>query len=245
MKNLITLILAAGLGKRMRSDLPKVIHKINGKELVKYVIAQAKETGSNEIWLIIGHKGEMVREATKDLNVNYVVQSEQLGTGHAVMQAEKVLKGKTGDVLILCGDVPLLKPETLISLRNYHVNSGSVATVLTTEFEDPFGYGRIIKDISGNITRIVEQKDANEEEKRVKEINSGVYIIDKNELFNSLKHISSDNASKEYYLTDVIGILSGHNKKIGTYLVKDNTEIQGINTLEQLTQAESIMNARN
>lgn len=245
MKNLITLILAAGLGKRMKSDLPKVIHKINGKELVKYVIAQAKETGSNEIWLIIGHKGEMVREATKNLNVNYVVQNEQLGTGHAVMQAEKVLEGKTGDVLILCGDVPLLKPETLINLRNYHVKRGSVATVLTTEFEDPFGYGRIIKDSSGNITRIVEQKDAGEEEKKVKEINSGVYIIDKTELFNSLKHISSDNASREYYLTDVIGILSEQKKKVGTYLVKDNTEIQGINTLEQLAQAESIMNARN
>lgn len=244
MKKLITLILAAGLGKRMKSDLPKVIHKIDGKELVKYVIAQARETGSDEIWLIIGHKGEMVREATKELSVNYVEQKEQLGTGHAVMQAEKVLEGKSGDVLILCGDVPLLKPETLISLRKYHSASGSVATVLTTEFDDPFGYGRIIKDKNGNILRIVEQKDASEEEKSVKEINSGVYIIDRNELFSSLKNISSDNASREYYLTDVIGILTAQNKIVTTFLTKDNTEIQGINTLEQLEQAESIIKAR-
>lgn len=244
MKKLITLILAAGLGKRMKSDLPKVIHRINGKELVKYVISQATDTGSDEIWLIIGHKGELVREATKDLGVNYVEQKEQLGTGHAVMQAEKVLEGKSGDILILCGDVPLLRSETLINMRKFHKSSGAVATVLTTEFNDPFGYGRIIKDNKGNILRIVEQKDASEEEKSVKEINSGVYIIDKNELFSSLKHISSDNAGGEYYLTDVIGILTGQNKKVSTFLTHDNTEIQGINTIEQLLQAESIILAR-
>jgi UDP-N-acetylglucosamine diphosphorylase/glucosamine-1-phosphate N-acetyltransferase len=244
MKKLITLILAAGLGKRMKSDLPKVIHRINGKELVKYVISQATDTGSDEIWLIIGHKGELVREATKDLGVNYVEQKEQLGTGHAVMQAENVLEGKSGDILILCGDVPLLRSETLINMRKFHNSSGAVATVLTTEFNDPFGYGRIIKDKKGNILRIVEQKDASEEEKSVKEINSGVYIIDKNELFSSLKHISSDNAGGEYYLTDVIGILTGQNKKVSTFLTHDNTEIQGINTIEQLLQAESIMLAR-
>ncbi len=244
MKKLFTLILAAGLGKRMQSDLPKVIHKINGKELVKYVIDQARQTGSDEIWLITGHKGELVREATKDLNVNYVEQKEQLGTGHAVMQAEEALDGKSGDVLILCGDVPLLRPETLKDLRTYHINSGSIATVLTTEFEDPFGYGRIIKDSSGNILKIVEQKDATEDEKTVKEINSGVYIIDREELFSALKHISSDNASREYYLTDVIGILKNYGKKVGTYLVSDNTEIQGINTIEQLKTAEGIMNSR-
>ncbi|MBU4487088.1 MAG: NTP transferase domain-containing protein [Candidatus Delongbacteria bacterium] len=245
MKKLITLILAAGKGKRMKSDLPKVIHKINGRELVKYVIDQAKETGSDEIWLITGHKSELVREATRELGVNYVEQKEQLGTGHAVLQAEEKLKGKSGDVLILCGDVPLLKPSTLKKFRELHNSSNSVATVMTTEFDDPFGYGRIIKDLSGNIIRIVEQKDANEEEKAIKEINSGVYIIDKSELFDSLKHISSDNASREYYLTDVIGILTMQNKKVKTYLIKDNTEILGINTVEQLKLAESIIKSRN
>ncbi len=245
MRKLYTVILAAGLGKRMRSDLPKVIHKINGKELVKYVISQAKEAGSDEIWLVIGHKGELVKDATKGLGVNYVIQNEQLGTGHAVMQAEKALEGKTGDVLILCGDVPLLRPQTIKELRDNHAASGAVATVLTTEFYDPFGYGRIIKDGSGNILRIVEEKDASEEEKAVKEINSGVYIIDRNELFDSLKNISSDNAGKEYYLTDVIGVMKSKGKKIGTHFISDNTEIQGINTVEQLKAAECIMKERN
>jgi UDP-N-acetylglucosamine diphosphorylase/glucosamine-1-phosphate N-acetyltransferase len=245
MKKLITLILAAGKGTRMKSDLPKVIHKINGKELVKFVIDQAKMSGSDEIWLITGHKSEMVRDVTSGLGVNYVEQKEQLGTGHAVMQAEEVLRGKKGDVLILCGDVPLLKPSTLKNFREFHNASGAVATVMTTEFEDPTGYGRIVKDSEGGILRIVEQKDASDDEKSIKEINSGVYIIDKDSLFDSLKHISSDNASREYYLTDVVGILKSKNMKVGTFLIADNTEIQGINTIEQLMQAESIMNARN
>ncbi|MDY0017259.1 MAG: NTP transferase domain-containing protein [Candidatus Delongbacteria bacterium] len=245
MRKLYTLILAAGMGKRMRSDLPKVIHKINNRELVKYVIDQAKGAGSDDIWLIVGHKKEMVIEATKNLGVNYTEQKEQLGTGHAVMQAESPLEGKTGDVLILCGDVPLLRVETLLKFREFHEKSGCSATVMTTEFDDPFGYGRIVKDPEGNIIKIVEEKDAEKDEKKIKEINSGVYIIDKNELFGSLKNISSDNAGKEYYLTDVIGIMKGRGKKIGTYKISDNTEIQGINTLEQLSIAEGIMNSRN
>jgi UDP-N-acetylglucosamine diphosphorylase/glucosamine-1-phosphate N-acetyltransferase len=244
MRKLITLILAAGKGTRMKSDLPKVIHKINGRELVKYVIDQAKQTGSEDIWLITGHMSGMVREVTNGLGVKYVEQKEQLGTGHAVMQAEEVLKGQKGDVLILCGDVPLLRPSTLKNFREFHNSSGATATVMTTEFDDPTGYGRIIKDKNGDILKIVEQKDANDSEKAVKEINSGVYIIDKDSLFESLKHISSDNASREYYLTDVVQVLKSQNKKVSTFLIDDNSEIQGINTVEQLMQAESIMNAR-
>jgi UDP-N-acetylglucosamine diphosphorylase/glucosamine-1-phosphate N-acetyltransferase len=245
MKELITLILAAGKGTRMRSDLPKVIHRIEGKELVRYVIEQAVQAGSKEIWLIIGHKGEMVRAATEGLGVNYVEQREQLGTGHAVMQADGVLKNKSGNVLILCGDVPLLRPETLSAFVGEHNSSGSAATVMTTEFDDPTGYGRIVRDGQGSLLRIVEQKDASEEEKLIREINSGVYIIDKNELFASLEHISSDNASGEYYLTDVIGILKGQGKKVSAYMIDDNNEIRGINTLEQLETAASIIRSRN
>lgn len=245
MKKLITLILAAGKGTRMKSDLPKVIHKIKGKELVKFVIDQAKNAGSDDIWLITGHKSELVEAATSGLGVRYVLQKEQLGTGHAVMQAENVLEGISGDVLILCGDVPLLKPETLKKFRDHHISSGAVATVMTTDFDDPFGYGRIVKNSDGQIIKIVEQKDASEEEKQIKEINSGVYIIDKNELFSSLKNISSDNAGREYYLTDVIGILKNRNSKVGTFKIKDNNEILGINTVEQLKLAESIMDSSN
>ena len=243
MKKLITVILAAGKGTRMKSDLPKVVHKINGKELIKYVIDQAKKAGSDEILLVTGHKKNVVIKATSGLGVRYAEQEEQLGTGHAVMQAEEFLKDINGDVLILCGDVPLLKPQTLIGLRQHHDLSSNSATVLTTEFDDPAGYGRIIKDKNGEILKIIEQKDANEEEKKVKEINSGVYIIDKDDLFDSLKHISSDNAGNEYYLTDVIGILKRKDKKVGTYRIQNNKEILGINTIEQLKFAESIISA--
>lgn len=244
MNKLYTLILAAGKGTRMKSDLPKVIHKIDGKELVKYVIRQAKDVGSDEIWLITGHKGHLVREATADEGVFYVEQKEQLGTGHAVMQAENKLQNRDGDVLILCGDVPVLKGETLKKFRDFHITSGATATVMTTKFEDPFGYGRIITNDKGEILKIVEQKDATEEEKQVKEINSGVYIIDLKELFTSLDSITSDNAGNEYYLTDVIAILKNKGKKVLTYLIEDNTEILGINTIEQLKEAESIILAR-
>ncbi|MDA3837859.1 MAG: NTP transferase domain-containing protein [Candidatus Delongbacteria bacterium] len=244
MNKLYTLILAAGKGTRMKSDLPKVIHKIDGKELVKYVIKQAKDVGSEEIWVITGHKGNLVREATADDNVFYVEQKEMLGTGHAVMQAEDVLKEKDGDVLILCGDVPVLKGETLAKFRDFHISSGSVATVMTTKFDNPFGYGRIITNDKGEILKIVEQKDASEEERKVKEINSGVYIINLKDLFSSLDSITSDNAGNEYYLTDVISILKNKGKKVLTYLIEDNSEILGINTIEQLKEAESIILSR-
>ena len=244
MKKLYTIILAAGKGTRMKSDLPKVLHKIDGKELVKYVIEQALEAGSDEIWLVTGHKGEMVIEATGDYSVKYVEQKEQLGTGHAVMQAAGPLKEKIGDVLILCGDVPLLRPQTLIGFKNAHHDSKSSASVLTTDLDDPYGYGRIVKDDSGNIIKIVEQKEASEAENRIKEINSGVYLINCKDLFYSLQHISSDNASGEYYLTDVVSVMKNNNKKISTYKIADSTEISGINTIEQLERAESIIKAR-
>lgn len=242
--NLYTIILAAGKGTRMKSDLPKVIHKINDKELVKYVIDQAIETGSDETYIVVGYKRELVENAVANYakNLYFVEQKEQLGTGHAVMMAEEALKGKSGNILILCGDVPLLKSDTLNKFLTHHNNSKATATVLTTEFNNPFGYGRIITDDNGNITKIVEEKDANEEEKKVKEINSGVYLIDAELMFSSLKQITSDNAQNEYYLTDVMSILKKQNKKISTFKIEDNNEILGINTLDQLSLASDLMN---
>ena len=241
---LYTLILAAGKGTRMKSDLPKVLHKINNKELIKYVIDQATDTGSDEIYVIVGYKRELVENAVKDYSKNlfFVEQKEQLGTGHAVMMAEEDLKDKTGNIIILCGDVPLLKSETLKAFLSHHNSSKAAATVLTTEFENPFGYGRIITDVEGNITKIVEEKDANESEKSVKEINSGVYLIDCKLMFSALKQINSNNAQNEYYLTDVMSILKNQNKKISTFIIEDNNEILGINTLEQLSLASDLMN---
>lgn len=241
---LFTVILAAGKGTRMKSDLPKVVHKIDNRELVNYVIDQAEAVDSSETYLVVGYKKDIVIDATSDRGVSYVEQKEQLGTGHAVMMAEESLKDKDGAVLILCGDVPLLRSETLNKLKETHEKENAFATVLTTKVENPFGYGRIIKDADGNIEKIVEQKDANEEEKKVDEINSGVYLIDCKSLFGALKNISSNNAQNEYYLTDVIAILKSEGKKVTTYLTEDYTEIYGINTLEQLKEAEEVILSR-
>ena len=241
MKDLYTIILAAGKGTRMKSNLPKVLHKINNKELVKYVIEQAQGVDSKEICLVVGYKHELVREAIGDSDVVYVEQKEQLGTGHAVIQAESVLKNKVGNVLILCGDVPLLKVKTLQKLKENHDTSGAVATILTANFENPFGYGRVIKDSNNSVLKIVEQKDASEDEKKITEVNSGVYIIDAKELFSALDNINSNNAQNEYYLTDVIGIFTGQNKLVSTYTITNNDEILGINTLDQLAQATKIL----
>lgn len=241
MEKLSTIILAAGKGTRMKSDLPKVLHKIDNKELVKYVIKQAEDLNSKPIVLVVGHKHELIREATAEYNVSYALQAEQLGTGHAVMMTKDELEDATGNVLILCGDVPLLRSQTLKSMLENHLAEKADCTVLTAHFDDPTGYGRIIKNPEGNIERIVEQKDGNPEELSVKEINSGVYLVNKKLLFNALEDVKADNAQAEYYLTDIIKILKKQGKNLRTYLLEDNREIYGINTIEQLKTAEGYL----
>ncbi|PID28424.1 MAG: UDP-N-acetylglucosamine pyrophosphorylase [Candidatus Cloacimonadota bacterium] len=243
-RNLASIILAAGKGTRMKSDLPKVLHEIDGKQLVKYVIDQANDSGSVKNILVVGYKGDMVIESTKNLNVEYVWQHEQLGTGHAVMMADKSLLGFDGDVLILCGDVPALKPETIKELHKNHIENSLSISVLTTKMEDTFGYGRIIKDENGLVLKIVEEKDANSEEKLVNEINSGVYLVDRELLFKALKSVKSENAQKEYYLTDIVEILKKEGFKVGSYCTPDSDEIMGINTIEQLNKAKNILDGR-
>ncbi|MBN1969826.1 MAG: NTP transferase domain-containing protein [Candidatus Delongbacteria bacterium] len=238
MTKLATIILAAGKGTRMKSDLPKVLHTINNKPLVHYVIEQAKGLDSEKIVLIVGYKGESVVESTESLGVDYAWQLEQLGTGHAVMMAEENLRSFDGNILILCGDVPLLSVKTLKELERNHELSKNAVTVLTTKLENPFGYGRIIKDANSSIKKIVEQKDGSEEELSVNEINSGVYIVDKNMLFSALSEVKAENMQKEYYLTDIIEILIKRGLNAGTFCTLDSMEIMGINTIEQLNEAK-------
>jgi len=240
--SLAVVIMAAGKGTRMNSDLPKVLHPANGRPVVEYVIEKSQSLDPESIVLIVGHQAEMVREATARFPVSYALQQPQLGTGHAVMQAEPLLNDFIGEIIILSGDAPLFTTRTLKELLAYHRSRNAVATVLTAEMADPAGYGRIIRNDGGEeVLRIVEQKDASELERAVTEINSGVYVFDAKELFSALHGITNSNAQQEYYLTDVFGICFGKGKKVCAFKVSDPNEIRGINTPEQLREAELLL----
>ena len=240
----ISLILAAGEGKRMRSDIPKVLHEVNFKPLVKWVL-DATNDAEKQI-VIIGHMAEKVKERLGE-SVSYAMQEQQLGTGHAVMQAREYLEGLDGidgSVVVISGDTPLITKETLEAAFAYHKSSNNTATVLTSHVENPAGYGRVIRNFSGNVTKIVEHKDANADELIITEINSGIYFFDIASLLSTLDKITSNNAQGEYYLTDTIEILISENKKVGAFIVGDNNEILGINDRIQLAQASEIMRKR-
>ncbi|MGL4403615.1 MAG: bifunctional UDP-N-acetylglucosamine diphosphorylase/glucosamine-1-phosphate N-acetyltransferase GlmU [Fusobacteriaceae bacterium] len=236
-----SLILGAGKGTRMKSDLPKVIHKINGIPMVKKIMNLLDGIEVEENILILGHKKEVVLEALGD--VNYVVQEEQLGTGHAILMAQPRLKDFHGDIMVLCGDTPLLRRETLKKLYEHHRESRAVTTLLTSIYENPFGYGRIVKE-QGDVIAIVEEKEATSEIKAIKEVNAGVYIFDSQELWKALSKIDNKNDKGEYYLTDVIGIQVRDGKKVGSYLLQDNLEILGVNSKVELAQAEAELRRR-
>ncbi|MCW8798020.1 MAG: sugar phosphate nucleotidyltransferase [Prosthecochloris sp.] len=243
--SLSIIVMAAGKGTRMKSDLPKVLHPAHGKPIIEYVVETSKQLSPESIVLIVGHMADEVRKATERFDVSCALQQPQLGTGHAVMQAELPLASFKGDILILSGDAPLITRETLSKLLDYHRKENATATVLTAELDDPTGYGRIIRDQKSNdVQRIVEQKDALPEEQRIREINSGIYVFDSTTLFSALKAIDNKNAQQEYYLTDVFAICMQQGKKISAFRTEDPDEIRGINTPEQLSEAESILSGR-
>ena len=237
------LILAAGQGKRIKSDIPKVLHKVCGKEMVNHVIDNMRKAGIEEIDVIVGKGAERVKEGTKDRNVFYSLQEEQLGTGHAVKCASDFLKGKKGTVVIFPGDAPLTKKATIENLMKEHEENKNAATLLSAMVEDPTGYGRIIRDENGNVLKIVEHKDCNEEELLVNEMNAAMYCFDIEELVNSLDKLSNNNNQGEYYLTDVIGILKEEGKKIGA-VVTDYEDTIGVNSRVQLAEAEELLRNR-
>jgi bifunctional UDP-N-acetylglucosamine pyrophosphorylase/glucosamine-1-phosphate N-acetyltransferase len=246
MSDLLSIILAAGKGTRMKSDKIKVLHPVAGKAIIKHVLNTLDGLNS-KIVNVVGHQKNKVQAELEDLDkwdLNYVIQSEQLGTGHAVLQAEKYIEKHEGPVLILYGDTPLLKKESIAEFVKEHEESKSDLTVMTAVLDNPEGYGRIVKDKDRNLSAIVEEKDADFETKKIKEINSGVNCIDSKLLKEFLSNMDNDNAQGEYYLTDIIEYAVKKNKKINTYIVEDSNEIIGINTRKQQAEAEKILRSR-
>ena len=241
MSSLKAVILAAGKGTRMKSDLPKVVHTIDGKCLVDYVIEAAEGAGAEEICLVVGYKHEIVKEriAHKE-EVSFVLQEEQLGTGHAVKCAREFL----GETLILFGDTPLITAETLRRLADYHRTQKNTVTVLSAKIDDPTGYGRIIRDEKGSFVKSVEHKDASEKELGSHEINSGMYLFDTKELCEALGKIKPNNAQGEYYLPDTLAIIREKGLKVDAFALESPEDIEGVNDKEQLAAAEKIIQRR-
>ncbi|WEI92436.1 bifunctional UDP-N-acetylglucosamine diphosphorylase/glucosamine-1-phosphate N-acetyltransferase GlmU [Enterococcus casseliflavus] len=237
------IILAAGKGTRMKSKLYKVLHPVCGKPMVEHIMNRVVETNPEEIVTIVGHGAEMVKEQLGD-RTNYALQAEQLGTGHAVVQAESFLKGKKGTTLVISGDTPLLTTETLNNLFDYHQGKNASATILTAQAADPTGYGRIVRDHVGIVEKIVEQKDASTEEALIQEINTGTYCFDNELLFDALAKLDTDNAQGEYYLTDIIEILKEDGKIIAAYQTEDFHESLGVNDRIALAEANRLMRQR-
>lgn len=240
-----TIILAAGQGKRMKNpDLPKVLCPLNDKPLIQYVLKTVTEIGAEKNVVVVGHQKEKLIEF---LNSNFptvetCVQSEQLGTGHAVAQAEELFEGYIDDVLILAGDVPLISANTLKNFFDSHITASADISVLSTEAPNPFGYGRIIRNNEGVFQKIVEQKDANEQEQAIQEINSGIYLVKSRLLFVALKYVSNTNEQKEYYLTDIIEILKNNGAIVRAFAIAGFDELQGVNSVEDLKRAEESYN---
>jgi UDP-N-acetylglucosamine diphosphorylase/glucosamine-1-phosphate N-acetyltransferase len=235
-------ILAAGKGKRMKADMAKVLQPLCGKPMLTYSVDIARAVNVEKIVVIIGHQAGLVRETFKDQGLIFVEQLEQLGTGHAVLQARDVFHGYNGTILILCGDVPMLSPLTIRALLEVHILEKSIVTVLTTILDDPYGYGRVIKEgKKGEISRIVEEKDASLTEKKIKEINTGIYCVESNFLYSAVGDIGNENIQKEYYLTDIVGIAWKKGFKTRSFITASSFEVMGINTPDDLEKASERM----
>lgn len=237
---LATVILAAGKGTRMKSDLLKVLHIVDDKPMLIHVIDLARQLNSERIIAILGYKKYLVIEAIKSENVEYIIQEPQLGTGHAVQQTESLLKDFTGDVLILSGDVPLLRKSTIDKMLKIHREADNGATVLTAMFENPHGYGRVIRKNNDTLDYIIEEKDCNDEQRKIKEINAGIYIFKSKELFPALNKIKNDNKQNEYYLPDTLKYIAKARQSIALHITGEPIEITGVNTVEQLKELNLI-----
>lgn len=243
MSDLMTIILAAGKGTRMKSALPKVLHQVGGKSMVQQVLDAAKYAGAVKNVVVIGFGAQSVADALAG-QAEFAVQTEQLGTGHAVMQARRHLEGFGGTVMVLCGDTPLLTGELLQKLYNEHCRAQAVATVLTAVMPDPAGYGRVIRNPAGQVVKIVEHKDATPVELAVNEVNTGIYCFEAKDLLSALDGLTCNNAQGEYYLTDVIAILNSQQHQLWAVAAPDYHETLGINSRVQLAEAEGLIRRR-
>lgn len=240
--SLFSIVLAAGEGKRMKSKNAKPLQPAGGKALVDHVLSAVTAAGSEKNIVVIGHMADNMKAHLGD-SVEYTYQYEQLGTGHAVMQGIEPIKDAQGTVMVVCGDTPLITSDTLRGAYDEHIELGNSATVITAVCDNPFGYGRIVRE-NGDVTKIVEQKDATDEEKKINEINSGMYLFDIQKLISALSRLTNNNAQGEYYLTDVLEILLSDGCKIGAY-VTDFEETLGVNDRIQLAEADRLLNKRN
>jgi len=240
MKKTAAIILAAGKGTRMKSEKPKVIFELAGKSMINRVIETANKIDSDLVAIVVGFKKEQViNVAPEDDSIKFVEQTQQNGTGHAVMVTEEIFKDFEGDIFILCGDVPLLRHQTLEKIRDHHRECNASCTVLTAVMNDALKYGRIVRNNDGSVQRIVEFKDATDIEKEIKEINTGIYCFDAKDLFTALTGINSNNNQNEYYLTDTLEILNKQNKLVTSILLDDMVEASGVNSVEQLADLEA------
>lgn len=243
MANRFAVVLAAGQGTRMKSKLYKVLHKVCGKAMVEHVIDQVEDAGFDHVVTIVGHGADSVKQVIGDRS-EYVLQAEQLGTGHAVLQAQEALGGKAGTTLVICGDTPLLTSDTLAALVKHHESESAKATILTAHADNSFGYGRIIRNTEDFVEKIVEQKDASEAEAAVQEINTGTYVFDNEALFEVLSLVRNDNSQGEYYLPDVIEILKKQGEIVTAYQMADMAEALGVNDRVALAEASTKMKKR-
>lgn len=237
------IILAAGLGTRMKSNKAKVLHTLQNRPMIHYVVDTAVKVSEKNVIVVTGHQSEEVRSTVLCMNsgISFAYQEQQLGTGHAVMCALPIVESNIEEIVILCGDVPLLSPGTIIDLIKDHRSKSNHVTVLGVRLKDPTGYGRMITDKAGNLIKIVEEADADIVEKKIDIVNSGIYCVEKKFLSEALKLINPDNAQKEYYLTDIIGIGKQKNKKIGLCIGSSAKEVMGINSIQDLETVEQAL----
>ena len=245
MNDLHVVVLAAGKSTRMKSARPKVLHDLAGRMLIEHVLHTAATLPARSTTLVVGHAATDVQAALANWpNLQFVVQSPQLGTGHALMQAEPVLGDKKGTVLLLYGDVPLLSTGTLLRLLEAHESKKAAITVLSTKLPDPYGYGRIVRDAKGQVSRIVEERDASAAQRNIKEVNSGIYAISLHKLFDALKHLAVDNAQGEYYLTDLVGIYHRQKRRVEALCFDHPDELRGVNSRVELAELAAVVRAR-
>ena len=243
MTDLAVITLAAGKGTRMKSQLPKVLHQVAGKSMVQHIVDTAEGLSPLYNLVVVGYKGEMVKEGLNG-DLDFVFQQEQLGTGHAVMQTREKLADFSGTILVLYGDTPLLTANTLAELVDEHQNQAAAASILTTQLDDPSGYGRILRDDANRVQRIVEDKDTTAEQAKIKEVNTGICCFDSQMLWSVIDDLDTDNAQGEYYLTEVVEILAKAGELVTGVEANSNRETIGVNTRSHLAEAEKIMRRR-